>query len=82
MTTKPISCDLHDYLEIACMYQYRVKLKLKANQSLEGKALDIATIDKREYLIIEDGERHQIDLTNLVKLQVLTPNAKFSEVNF
>jgi Rho-binding antiterminator len=82
MTTKPIACDLHDYLEIACLYHYRVRLTLKDKQLIEGVVVDINTLDKREFLIIEGAERYQIDLTDLVKLQVLTPNAKFNEVHF
>lgn len=82
MPTKSISCDLHDYLEIACMYHYQVKLQLKDNQSLEGKAVDVITIDKCEYLVIDADQRREIELTQLVKLQVLTPGAKFKEVRF
>lgn len=82
MTLKPIACDLHDYLEIAGMYRYRVKLILKDNQIVEGTVIDIATIDKREYLIIDSGERRHVELTDLAQMKVLTPNAKFNEVNF
>ncbi len=80
--TKPISCDLHDYLEIACMYKYFVRVELKDKQTLEGKAIDVVAAEGHEYLIIENDQRHNIELTRLVKLKVLTPNAKFSEVNF
>lgn len=77
-----ITCALHDYIEIACMYGYQVKLRLKNGQIISGKALDIQTsVDKREYLII-DNEPQKIELTQLVKMTVLTPNAKFDEVIF
>lgn len=83
MTPCSMSCDLHDYLEIACMYGYSVKLTLRDNQTLEGKALDTMTsADKREYLVIDTGQKQQIELGQLKKLQVLTPNAKFTEVVF
>lgn len=80
--TKPIACDLHDYLEIACLYQYRVKLELKDNRVLEGKAIDIVTTNGQEYLVVENADQHKIDLNHLLKLKVLTPNAKFGEVRF
>ncbi|MBK8814975.1 MAG: Rho-binding antiterminator [Methylococcaceae bacterium] len=80
--TKQISCNLHDYLEIACMYHYRVKIELKDNQFLEGKAMDIVTSFGREYLIIENDKKHLIELTSLVKLKPLTVNAKFGEIHF
>ncbi len=84
MSQCSISCELHDYLEIACMYGYRVKLTLKNHQTLEGKALDtLTTAEKREYLVIDNGhEQPQIELNQLAKMQVLTPNAKFKDVSF
>lgn len=83
MNTRPISCDLHDYLEIACLYGYRVKLTLTDHQTVEGKAVDTLTgAEKREYLVIDSGEKQHIELGLLKKLQVLTPNAKFTEVVF
>jgi len=78
-----ISCELHDYLEIACIYGYRVKLTLKDHQIIEGKASDIqTTAEKREYLVIDNGQKQQIELNQIGKMQVLTPNAKFTQVIF
>jgi len=64
------------------MYGYQVELHLKNTQVIEGKAMDIHTSpDKREYLII--GNEHQkIELTQITKMTVLTPNAKFNEIIF
>lgn len=83
MKTKPISYDLHDYLEIACLYGYRLKLTLINHKTIEGIARDIITTDeKREFLIIDNKEVQKIELNQLGKMTVLTPNAKFSEVIF
>ena len=83
MSQCSISCDLHDYIEIACLYGYQVKLTFKDQQTVEGKAIDTLTsAEKREYLIIENGQKQQIELDRLKKLQVLTPNAQFTEVIF
>lgn len=82
MSPYHISCEQHDYLEIACLYGYQVKLTLKDQQSIEGKALDIITAEKREFLVIGNGEKRQIELIQLAKMQVLTTNAKFSVVVF
>lgn len=78
----PISCNLHDYLEIACMYHYQVKIELKDNQLLEGKAMDIVIADGREYLILENDQKHHIELINLLKLKPITANAMFGEIHF
>ena len=84
MSQCSISCELHDYLEIACMYGYRVKLTIKNHQTIEGKAVDtVTTAEKREYLVIDNGhEKHEVELNQLVKMEVLTPNAKFKKVSF
>lgn len=83
MTEDAIACELHDFVEVACMYGYRLKLTLKNNQIIEGKAIDIVNSpEKRECLVIDSESRQQIELTRLAKMQVLTPNAKFGEVVF
>lgn len=82
MNQCPISCDLHDYLEIACMYGYQVRLTLSDQQTVEGKAIDTITLDKREYLVIDNGQKTKIQLNQLKKMQVLTANAQFTDVSF
>ena len=84
MTSYIISCELHDYFEIVCLYHYRIKLTLKTQQVIEGIALDILTsADKREYLLIQTQEQQQtIELNQLSKMQVVTNHAKFKEVIF
>ena len=83
MSHENISCELHDFIEVACMYGYQIQLVLKDDQVIEGKAVDITTSkDKREYLIIKNVQEQQVELTQLTKLTVLTPNAQFKEVIF
>ena len=83
MTQNAISCELHDFVEVACMYGYRLRLILKNDQVIEGKAIDIVNSPKkRECLVIEGDSMQHIELTQLIRMQVLTPNAKFSEVDF
>lgn len=83
MTQDAISCDLHDFVEVACMYGYQLKLILKNDQIIEGKAIDIVNSpEKNECLVIDSGTRQLVELIRLAKMEVLTPNAKFSEVIF
>lgn len=83
MSQENISCELHDFIEVACMYGYQVQLALKDDQVIEGKAVDITTSkDKHEYLIIKNEQEQQVELTQLAKLTVLTPNAQFKEIIF
>ncbi|GKS68458.1 transcriptional antiterminator, Rof [Nitrosomonas sp. PY1] len=85
MNAEVISCELHDFVEVACMYGYHLRVVLKNQQIVEGKALDIVNSpEKRECLIIDQSgdDKQYIDLTELVKMEVLTPNARFKEVVF
>ena len=40
---QPMSCDLYDYLEIACMRGYRLDIELKDGARLVAKALTTRT---------------------------------------
>jgi len=83
MTNCGISCELHDYIEIACLYGYRLRLELDDHRVFEGKAIDTLTsADKCEYLIIDDGQQRHLPLSALKKMKVLTADAPFSEVYF
>ena len=83
MVKSTISCKLHDYLEIACMHGYRVKLTLRDGQTVEGKALDtLTTADKREYLVIDNGQKEEVELNRIAKMKAITPHAVFTGVSF
>ncbi|OQK16544.1 transcriptional regulator [Methyloprofundus sedimenti] len=78
-----ISCALHDYIEIACLYGYQIKLLLKDGQTVAGKAINIlSTPEKREYLLLACEQQIKIELIEIKELQVLTPQAKFQSVSF
>lgn len=83
MNSCRISCELHDYIEIACMQGYRVRLTLKDGRIIEGKAVDVFTTpEKREFLLLDNGQKQQVELNQLVRMTPLTPNASFKEVLF
>ena len=78
-----ISCALHDYIEISCLYGYQLKLLLNNQQIIAGKAIDILTDpEKKEYLLLESDQQIKIELAEIKQLQVLTPGAKFHTVSF
>ncbi len=77
-----IACDLHDYIEIACLYGYQVRLTLKDKRIVEGRALNVVAEERHEFLLLEHSPTGKIALDQLAKLQVLTPNARFTEVIF
>ncbi|MGK9003459.1 Rho-binding antiterminator [Citrobacter europaeus] len=80
----PIDCDLHDYLEIACMYHYLLRIELTDSTCFDAKALTTCTTaDKEEFLLVELHENEQkIRLDCLSSITALTPGASFSTVKF
>jgi Rho-binding antiterminator len=79
-----ISCALHDYIEIACLYRYRIKLQLSNGQFVTGKAVSTETsADKKEYLLLESApECLRIELTTIQSMQALTDNPHFDIIRF
>ncbi len=79
-----ISCHLHDYLEIACMYKYRVRVDLTNGESVDGVATDTrTTANKLEYLVVETtAGTQEISHQNLKSLEALDPNPHFDRIEF
>lgn len=83
-----LSCDLHDYLEIACLYQYQVTLVLTSGEEFMGtpKTTIIKSLGsvKHEMLVVccENGEIKEFDLLTLKSMHVHTKHAKFTDVRF
>ncbi|MBJ9836458.1 MULTISPECIES: Rho-binding antiterminator [Citrobacter] len=80
----PIDCDLHDYLEIACMYHYWLRIELTDGACFDAKALTTCTtVEKEEFLVVGQPENQQkIRLDCLSAITALTPGATFSTVSF
>ncbi|AVK05217.1 MULTISPECIES: Rho-binding antiterminator [Pseudomonas aeruginosa group] len=84
---RPIACDLHDYLEIACLYRYRLRLELDGDLCFEAEArttliqADQPGGDKAEYLEVEvDGATRLLRLDRLQSITALTEGALFRHV--
>ncbi len=80
---KPISCGDYDYIEVACLYGYDVELVL-GETTVRGKAMTTKRSDAVEYMVLQqaDGESLSVRADEIVKLIVLTENARFSEHRF
>lgn len=89
MTNKILQCDLHDYLEIACMFHYRVELILDTGEVISGVANDTKINECKQELLELQGTTEagqemslSIPVLSLRKLTVLTEGARFKEVTF
>ncbi|WP_394223131.1 Rho-binding antiterminator [Alteromonas gracilis] len=82
-----ISCQLYDYIEIACMYKLDVSLVLKGGEMKSGKALT-TVIDKEKPVATEciqmqiNGLEQKIALNEIAELHAITDNPHFSSVSF
>lgn len=79
-----ISCDQHDYIEIACMFRYPIILTLKSGEVIEGTALDTALNEHKDECIkiAVNGSETLVVLTELSLLEVSVDNPHFKRVSF
>ncbi|EAR26550.1 hypothetical protein PTD2_09394 [Pseudoalteromonas tunicata D2] len=82
-----MDCADHDFIEVACLYQYRLKISLCNNQQKEGIALTTQVrqqgVLKAELLIIQTSAgNEEIVLDEIKQIEALTSNAYFSVLTF
>jgi len=79
---RPISCDLHDHLEIACLRRLCLQVELTDGTQVEGRALTtVSTPAKEEFLRLEsaDGVR-DLRLDQLHAITALDDETGFGRV--
>lgn len=81
-TYRPLACDRHDYLEIACLFGYRLRIELEDGSWLEGRAVDTRTLpNKEEVLLVQvAGATRQLRQDQLRAITPLTPGARFGRI--
>ncbi|MBB1386735.1 Rho-binding antiterminator [Pseudoalteromonas sp. SG45-5] len=79
-----ISCDQHDYVEIACMNRLHVEIVLKSGDTVRGIATDTKRNANREECIVVNvnSELQLIVLTTISVLKSCTQNRYFDQVSF
>lgn len=79
-----ISCSDYDYIEIVCLFNYPIQLKLKNGDIITGTALDTTRNDAREECIKLSvaGKDTLVVLDSIAKLRVTVDNPHFVEVVF
>lgn len=83
-TYEPIHCNLHDHIEAACLFRYRLRIVTEDGRILPGTAKTTETdTKKQEWLLLDqDQDCLKIRMDNIRVLDVLTPGARFSRVDF
>lgn len=79
-----MSCDQHDYIEIACTFRYPVRLTLKSGDIVEGKALDTQRNEARQECIklALAGEEILVVLDEITRMEASVDNPHFQTVSF
>ena len=79
---QPLNCDLHDYLEIACIRGYQLDIELVDGGRLQAKALTTRTASsKEEFFCVETADGQQdIRLDRMLAITPLNANAEFGRV--
>lgn len=82
----PIACELFDYIEIACMYSYRIRVSVENGKELIGVARTTQIKHKVEYLVLatteQKGELNYINTAEITHISVLSENTKFKDISF
>ena len=80
----PIGCELYDYVELACMYQYELRVRTTDGQCLEGTAIDArADGNVNEFIVMRaPGRELLIRLDAVTTMETLTEGARVGEVRF
>ena len=81
---EPLSCHLHDYIEIACLYGFDICLQLDNRETIQGKAMTINTLpNKTECLLMLVGDQTvQVEVTDILSMKAVTQNPHFDLIAF
>lgn len=79
---QPIACDLYDYLEIACMHHYRLRIELTDGGELLAEAITTEiTADKEEFFVVRaPGGEQRLRMDRLLAITPLNAGASFGRV--
>lgn len=79
-----ISCNEHDYIEIACLFKYPIEITLKSGAIITGHALDTARDSQGEECIKIESDKNKvlIVLDLIAGLKITIDNPHFNEVSF
>ncbi len=79
---QPLNCDLYDYLEMACLYEYRLLIEMVEGGQFEARALNTRTNAQKEefLLVLVDDEKVELRIDRLRAITPLNEKAKFGRV--
>ncbi|MCC4797733.1 Rho-binding antiterminator [Enterovibrio norvegicus] len=79
-----INCSDYDYIEVACLFHYPVKITLKSGDVVEGIAEDTTHNEDRDECLVlrRDRQTSEVVLTQIHTIDVLVKNPHFQQMTF
>ncbi|MGE6317575.1 Rho-binding antiterminator [Shewanella baltica] len=79
---KMIPCEHYDYLELACLRGYQLKIELIDGTQCQGQAITTQTrADKTEWLVIQQQQNKQsLRLDHIVAIKPVDVHAEFGRM--
>jgi len=79
-----ITCEHHDFVEIACLFRYPVYLVMRCGEPIAGVAINTRLNEQREECIeiIQHGQSRLVVLDKVARLKVRIENPHFQSVSF
>lgn len=81
-----LDCNLHDYIEIACLYKIEVILTLTDGNKLLGTPITTRSVKEvGEFLEFNEKVLNRCNTINLLSInsmKAISPNLHFDEVSF
>lgn len=79
-----ITCDQHDYIEIACTFRYPIKVTMKSGDVIECVALDTQRNENKDECIKVniEGVESLIVLDGISTMKACVDNPHFDLVSF
>jgi Rho-binding antiterminator len=78
---QPIECELHDYIEIACLYGYRLLIELVDGSQFSALAVTTRNTREEEFLVLADSEAaSEVRLDRILAITALDAQARFGRV--
>jgi Rho-binding antiterminator len=78
---EPIECELHDYVEIACLYGYRLSIELVDGTSFKATAVTTRNTPEEEFLVLAGSDAAgEVRLDRIMAITALDAGARFGRV--
>lgn len=82
-TNEPIACDLHDHLEVACLYGYQLRIVKRDGEVVMAKAKTTRTARGAEFLVVETkSDLIEVEMHTIASVEAIGTGLAFTKLVF